>query len=196
MAATTDPSDQILIKKVLEGDIQSFEVLILRYQGVVHRFLLHYLGNAADAEELTQETFISIYSKLSQHNSAQSFFGRTMTIARDLAISHHRRHPATPLDSSVLAAAVKDVSPALENDLIMKEAGNEVHQALQALGETSREILIMHYILDLPLEKVSELLNIPEQTAKSRLFKARNEIKALLINNCNKFRSSTGHKSL
>ena len=62
----------------------------------------------AIAEDVTQETFITIHRKLRSHNPAQSFTSWMMTIARNTAISHHRRRAPAPLDPAMLAAAIKD----------------------------------------------------------------------------------------
>ena len=185
MVTEPEVTDQQLIEQVKSGQLKSFEALVIRHQGMVFRFLFHFMGNQADAEDITQETFITVHRKLHQHNPAQSFKSWMMTIARNLAISFHRKRSPTPLDPSKLADAVKGCSPAPEEYLLLKEAGTEVHEALSELPDISREVLIMHYLLDLPLQSVSELLNIPEGTVKSRLFKARKQIRAKLTKTTN-----------
>ncbi len=180
MKVSPETPDQVLLQEVLRGDLDAFEQLIQRHQGMVYRFLFHFLGNAADAEDLTQETFLTIHRKLHQHNQALSFRAWMMTIARYLAISHQRKSVPTPLDPVMLAAAIHDVCPAPERELLLKEAGEQVRTALARLPEVHREILVMRYLLDLPLHEVAEMLNIPEGTAKSRLFKARAELRERL----------------
>ncbi|RCK74605.1 MAG: RNA polymerase ECF-type sigma factor [Candidatus Ozemobacter sibiricus] len=180
MKFTPETPDQTLLQEILKGDLDAFEHLVRRHQGVVYRFLYHFLGNAADAEDLTQETFLTLHRKLSQHNPALSFRAWLMTIARHLAISHSRKNVPTPLDPAMLAAAIRDVCPAPERELLLKEASEQVRAALARVAEVHREILVMRYLLDLPLHEVAELLNIPEGTAKSRLFKARAELRERL----------------
>jgi len=180
---SSGPSDSELIQDALRGDAHAFEMLVQRHHSVIYRFLYHFMGNPSDAEDITQETFLNIHRKLRSHNPAQSFCSWIMTIARNLAISHHRRRTPAPLDPAMLAAAIKDVTPNPEQELLAKEAGEEVHMALQRLPAETREILIMRYILDIPLQGVAELLNIPEGTAKSRVFKARNALREQLERN-------------
>ncbi len=174
------PEERSLIERSLRGDLKAFETLVRKHQEMVFRFLLHFAGNASDAEDLTQETFLLVHRKLSQHNPAQSFSSWMISIARNLALSHHRKRIPTPLDPTVLGAAIKTCVPGPENEILMKEAGSQVHLAIQHLPDHLREVVILHYILDRPLEVVAELLNIPEGTAKSRLFKARAEMKEAL----------------
>lgn len=171
------PPDSELIGESLKGNDHAFETLVRRHQTGVYRFLYHFMGNGPDAEDITQETFLNIHRKLRSHNPAQSFTSWMITIARNLAISHHRRRTPTPLDPLMLASAIKGVTPTPESELLAKEAGEEVHSALQRLPEDIREVLIMRYLMDISLQEVAELLNIPEGTAKSRLFKARNALR-------------------
>ncbi|OIP28693.1 hypothetical protein AUK22_03870 [bacterium CG2_30_54_10] len=180
MNPSPEQPDRFLIERSKSGDLGAFEALARKFQGLVFRFLFHFLGSASDAEDLTQETFLIVYRKLSQHDSAHSFPAWLMAIARNLAISYKRKNIPFPLDPAVIASVIKDVCPAPERELLMKEAAQEVHDSLAKLPEIHREILVMRYLLDLPLNEVALLLNIPEGTAKSRLFKAWNELKELL----------------
>ncbi len=177
------PPDGDLVREALRGNAHAFETLVSRHHQSVYRFLYHFMGNAADAEDITQETFLNIHRKLKSHNPAQSFTAWMITIARNLAISHHRRRTPSPLDPALLAAAIKGVTPTPESELLAKEAGEEVHAALQRLPEEIREVLIMRYLMDIPLQQVAEMLNIPEGTAKSRLFKARNVLREQMERN-------------
>ncbi|OQA05514.1 MAG: ECF RNA polymerase sigma factor SigW [bacterium ADurb.Bin374] len=180
------PPDGELVREALRGNMHAFEMLVSRHHQGVYRFLFHFMGNAADAEDITQETFLNIHRKLKSHNPAQSFTSWMITIARNLAISHHRRRTPSPLDPALLAAAIKDVTPTPESELLAKEAGEEVHAALQRLPEEIREVLIMRYLMDIPLQHVAEMLNIPEGTAKSRLFKARNALREQMERNAHR----------
>jgi len=177
------PSDGDLVREALRGNARAFETLVNRHHQSVYRFLYHFMGNGPDAEDITQETFLNIHRKLKSHNPAQSFTSWMITIARNLAISHHRRRTPSPLDPALLAAAIKDVTPTPESELLAKEAGEEVHAALQRLPDETRDVLIMRYLMDIPLQQVAEMLNIPEGTAKSRLFKARNALREQMERN-------------
>jgi RNA polymerase sigma-70 factor (ECF subfamily) len=175
-----DPPDHVLLESSRKGDFKAFEVLVVRYQNMVFRFLFHFMGNATDAEDITQETFLNLYRKLHLYNSAQPFTSWLMTMARNLAISSHRKHTPTPLDPEIVAQAIKDICSGPETEILLREQAAEVHAALQKLPEQFREVLVMRYLLDIPLQDVAELLNIPEGTAKSRIFKARNELREIM----------------
>jgi len=181
MSSSNQPPDHALLEAAKKGDLKSFETLILRYQGMVYRFLFHFMGNGSDAEDLTQETFLNLYRKLSLHNSAQPFSSWLITMARNLAISYHRKRAPTPLDPDIISAAIKDICSGPESEIVLREDIAELHLGLQKLPEALREVLIMRYLMDIPLQEVAELLNIPEGTAKSRVFKARNELRDLMF---------------
>lgn len=180
MSTQKPQSDPELIRRVQKGDRTALEQLIRENQETVFRFLFHFVGSSADAEDLTQETFIMVFRKIHQHHPGQSFAGWLLTIARNLAVSSFRRKKPSPLDPTLVAAAMKEVTPGPEDGLMLLESSSEVHAAIHMLPEGHRETVILHYLLDIPLQKVAELLNIPEGTAKSRLFKARGELRRLL----------------
>ena len=160
--------------------MKGFEEIISRYQSVIFRFLFHFTGNLADAEDITQETFLNLYRKMALYNAAQPLSSWLITMARNLAVSNHRKRTPTPLDPEVLARTIKGFATGPENEVLSRESAQEVHLAVQKLPDQLREVLIMRYFLDLPLQDVAELLNIPEGTAKSRVFKARNELREII----------------
>ena len=180
MKQSTLPNLQSLLESAKKGDLKAFEELILHHQGLVYHFLFHFMGNADDAADITQETFINVYRKLSQYNQSQPFTSWLMTIARNLAISHHRKHSATPIDPEILANVIKDFVAGPEVEIVTREDCQELRNALQRLPDQLREVLVMRYLLDIPLQQIAEMLGIPEGTAKSRIFKARQDLREIL----------------
>lgn len=169
-----------LVEEAKKGSLQAFEGIVRHYQGPIFRFLFHFTGHPGEAEDVAQETFLMVHRKLHLHQTGQPFTGWLFTIARNLAVSHHRKRAPAPYDPEVVAAAIRDVTDSPEEALLMKEAADELHHSLQRLPEEFREVLILRYILDLPLQDVAQLLDIPEGTAKSRVFKARNHLREVL----------------
>ncbi|MBF0501438.1 MAG: sigma-70 family RNA polymerase sigma factor [Candidatus Riflebacteria bacterium] len=171
---------QSLVESAKKGDLQAFESLVRKYQGMVFRYLFHFIGNEGEAEDITQETFLMVFRKLHLHNSDQPFTSWMMRIARNLAISNHRKNVPTPIDPAKAAVAIRDITAGPEYEVLMKEDADDVHLSLQRLSEEFREVLILRYILDIPLQDVADLLELPEGTAKSRVFKARNALRDIL----------------
>ncbi len=173
-------SDAECVAASRRGDHQAFGQLIQRYQALVYRFLYHFTGNAGDAEDLTQETFLNLYRKLDLHDPKRKFSAWLVTMARNLAVSQHRRRMPTPLAPEIVAEAIRDVLPGPESTLLWQETANELHLAIRKLPEDLREAVIFRYLLDLQINEIAGLLDLPEGTVKSRVFKARQELRDTL----------------
>jgi len=176
-----DKSGQELVQTTLNGDLRAFETLVNKYQEVVFGFLFHFMGHRGDAEDVTQEAFLQLFRKLSMFDPAQSLKSWLLTMARNLAISYHRQNVPTPLDPEIIAGVIKDIVSGPEAELLLRESITEVQQALQKLQDEFREVLILRYLMDYPIQKVAEILNIPLGTVKSRVFHARNELRRTLM---------------
>lgn len=176
-----DPPDRDLVAATRAGRLDAFETLVDRYQGLVFRFLFHFMGHRDDAEDITQETFLQLFRKLDCYDPAQSLKAWLLTMARHLAISHHRRQTPAPLDPAVIGELVRDVVSGPEAEVLSRDEVRIVHEALHQLPDEYREVLVMRYLLDMPLQKVAEVLNIPEGTAKSRVFHARGLLRDALL---------------
>ena len=166
-------SDQVLVERSLQGNLSAFETLVQRYQAHVHRFLYHFMRHAQDAEDFTQETFVNFYRKLDRYKPGYSLKSWLLTMARNLAISHLRKKSAAPVDPTIMANLVREVASGPEKEIILQERVQDVQEALGRLDPDMREILIMRYMMDISLQEVAQALEIPEGTAKSRVFKAR-----------------------
>ncbi|RCK79663.1 MAG: RNA polymerase sigma factor, ECF family [Candidatus Ozemobacter sibiricus] len=174
------------------GRLAAFETLVDRYQGLVFRFLFHFMGHRGDAEDITQETFLQLFRKLDRYDPAQSLKAWLLTMARHLAISHHRRQAPAPLDPAVIGELVRDVVSGPEAEVLSRDEVRIVHEALHQLPDEYREVLVMRYLLDMPLQKVAEVLNIPEGTAKSRVFHARGLLRDALLRQENRQAQMSG----
>ncbi|HNV70728.1 MAG TPA: sigma-70 family RNA polymerase sigma factor [Candidatus Ozemobacteraceae bacterium] len=173
-------SDAECVAASRRGDQKAFGQLIQRYQALVYRFLFHFTGNASDAEDLTQETFLNLYRKLDLHDPKRKFSAWLLTMARNLAVSQHRRRTPTPLAPEIVAEAIRDVLPSPESSAVWNETANELHLTIQKLPDDLREAVIFRYLLDLQINEIAVLLELPEGTVKSRVFKARQELRDAL----------------
>jgi RNA polymerase sigma-70 factor (ECF subfamily) len=176
-----EPSDRSLVEAVVNGNHGSFETLVKRHQNMVFRFLLHFTGERHDSEDLTQETFLNFYRRISLYNPERSLKTWLIAIAKNLAISNHRQRKAPPIDPDILEDVIKDVISGPEMEIMVRERIKDVQAALSELPEEMREVLIMRYMLDFPMKKIAETLNIPEGTAKSRAFQGRTALRDALL---------------
>jgi RNA polymerase sigma-70 factor (ECF subfamily) len=181
-----DTPDRDLVAAALEGRLNAFEVLVNRYQGLIFKFLFHFMGHRGDAEDIAQETFLQLYRKLDRFDPAQSMKSWLLTMARHLAISHHRRQTPSPIDPAIISDLVRDVVSGPEAEVLQRDDIRIVQEALHQLPDEFREVLVMRYLMDFSLQKVAEVLNIPEGTAKSRVFHARQQLRDALISRQNR----------
>lgn len=186
MQYPTEIPDHDLVKAALEGKLSAFEALVSRYERLVFKFLFHFMGHRGDAEDITQETFLQLYRKLERFDPAQSMKGWLLTMARNLAISYHRRPTPAPIDPTVLREVVRDVVSGPEAEVLARDDIRIVQETLHQLADEFRDVLVMRYILDIPLQKIAEMLNIPEGTAKSRIFHARQQLRDALMRRQNR----------
>ena len=176
-----EPSDRSLVESVKSGNAIAFETLVQRHQDMVFRFLYHFMGERGEAEDVSQETFLIFYRKLSLYNPERSLKSWLIAIAKNLAITSHRKRKAPPIDPDILADVIKDVVSGPEMEIMLREQVKDVQAALANLPDEMREVLVMHYMLDFPLQKIAEALNIPEGTAKSRAFQGRVALRQALM---------------
>jgi RNA polymerase sigma-70 factor (ECF subfamily) len=175
--------DEKLIVRFLEtGDRAMFAALVERYQDRVFRLVVSVLGpgSTPDAEEVCQEVFLRVYRKVGQFTGQAAFGTWLYRIAYNLAIDWRRRArfrlPHVSVDEVRSLAGASDPL----GDVLTKEKKELVARALEGLPDLYRSVVHMHYWLDRPVGEIAELLNIPEGTVKSYLFRARNVLKARL----------------
>ncbi len=186
MQQSDETSDRDLVAEALQGRVAAFEVLVQRYQGLVFKFLFHFTGHRGDAEDVTQETFLQFYRKLPQYDAARPLKAWLFTMARHLAISLHRRQAPAPIDPAIIGDLVRDVATGPEAEVLERDDVRVVQETLHQLADEFREVLVMRYLLDMPLQKVAEVLNVPEGTVKSRVFHARNQLREALLSRQNR----------
>jgi RNA polymerase sigma-70 factor (ECF subfamily) len=164
--------------------MDGFEVLVARYKNSIVSFLFRFVGDFRTAEDLAQETFLRVFKKIHEYNNAAKFSTWLYTIASNLAkdeFKRRTRHPARSLDwkgggdttrniPQVKADTTTSVPEVrLEHDEIRKN----VKKALELLEEHDREILLLKDVQGLSYEEISQVLELPLGTVKSRISRAR-----------------------
>jgi RNA polymerase sigma-70 factor (ECF subfamily) len=153
----------------MAGDMAAFERLVRMYQAPVWRFLRHLLGDAALAEDVTQETFIRVYQRLPTFAHRSKFSTWVMQVARNAGIDALRSRQRR--DRLVQALPVPRHAPAADQQA-------ELEAAVASLSPKLREALLMVEVLGLTYREASAALGAPEGTVKSRVFQAREKLVA------------------
>lgn len=175
--------DRQLIAQTLAGDRSAFDQLVLRYQDRLFGSLLRITGNADDAEEVSQEAFVQAYQKLDRFKQASAFYTWLYRIAFNRAVSRRRkRRERTSLDSLREVSGIDPVSNAPQADApaMQQEQHQQVHEALGKLGEESRQVMVLRELEGFDYQQIADLLSIPVGTVRSRLFRARMQMKEFL----------------
>ena len=168
-----------LLQRCREGDELAWEALVRQHQSRVYALALHYVGHAEEARDVAQEIFIRIYRNLGRCDDAAHFLPWMIRISRNACIDHLRRRQARPPARDVPAEEAPLLAtsePAPDEAWHAKSRRRLLHLALQALGELSREVLLLREIQGLSVEETARLLDVPEGTVKSRANRARVEL--------------------
>lgn len=183
-AASRGRSDEQLLADYRAGDKSSFAELVGRYQRELYHFLVRFLGNRAAAEDVFQETFLQVHQSAEQFDPQRRFRPWLFTIAankaRDLIRSQARR-PTNPLQASISAGddesgefidLMQSATSMPGEPLEREELQKQVQGTVSNMPEHLREILLLSYFHQFPYKQISEILDIPLGTVKSRLHAA------------------------
>lgn len=168
-------TDQQLIRAYLKGDDKSLEVLILRYLKPIYGFVYRYAGNAQNAEDITQETFIKVWRNLKKYNKNKSFKSWIYTIAKNTAFDFLKKKKTIPFSEfeNVNGENIlfnKLISSALSPDKIVERINikNMLSLAMEKLSSKYRLVLSLYYENCLNFREIAETLGEPLNTVKSR----------------------------
>ena len=179
-----EPSDEQLLSDYRKGDRTAFAKLVNRYQRELYHFLVRFLGNRASAEDVFQDTFLQVHQSAEQFDPQRRFRPWLFTIAankaRDLIRSQARR-PTNPLQATISPGdeesgefidLMQSTGDLPSEPMERRELQELVHNTVSAMPEHLREILLLSYFHQFPYKQISEILDIPLGTVKSRLHAA------------------------
>ena len=171
--------DHALVDRCRNGDRQALEALVGTYQKPVYNAAYRILGNPDDAADVTQAAFLKAFENLDGYDPKYKFFSWIYRIAVNESINQLKRiRKQQPLDEG---EAADDPGP---DDEV--EAGNlsrEIQDGLMALNVEYRSVIVLRHFSDCSYRQISEILQIPEKTVKSRLYSARQLMKDQLLAN-------------
>jgi len=168
--------DAQLIDETLAGDSGAFGQLVENYQDRLFNSVVHLMGSAEDARDVVQDAFIQAFVKLGSFKRKSAFFTWLYRIAFNLAVSHKRRkRPTTSIEQTREVAGIEPIDGDIGPDGYAEQQDRavQVRMALAALSEEHRGILVLREMEDCSYEEISEILNLPVGTVRSRLHRAR-----------------------
>jgi len=172
-------TDEDLIERFQAGDLYAFDLIVKRYKNQLLNFIYRFLGNTEEAEDLVQETFLRVYRNRTAYQKVAKFSTWIYTIAGNLAKTELRKRKRRRFFSiSELGYNEKDYdisdeayNPEKDVDGRMKE--KIIHSQISALSPKFREVILLRDVQQLSYEEISEIVDIPLGTVKSRVNRGR-----------------------
>ena len=196
----TREQEAMIVRKVLQGDVNAFEKLVTEYEKAVYAIAQRMTGNPEDAADMTQETFIKAYNSLSSFRGDSKFSVWLYRIANNVCLDFLRsknRRPTVSLsaeddDGEETQLDIADESQSPELLLESSLTRDAVRRGLDSLPPDYKQILLLREIQGLSYEEIAAALGIESGTVKSRIFRARKRLCTFLIEDGNipEFRTS------
>ncbi len=179
------PVEQTLIAQSRDGDLDSFNAIVDMYQGQVYGVALRMVRDAALAEDLAQEAFISAYRNLNQYRGG-SFKAWLLRITRNAtldALRKSQRRPSESLDENMITFEAELVSPEATPDeaVLNAELGDHIKDVMADLHPDQRMAMVLIDVEGLSYEEAAETMAVSIGTVKSRLSRARGRMREALL---------------
>ena len=175
--------DVQLIQRILDGDDTAFSVLVKKYQRSVHALAWRKIGDFHIAEEITQDTFLKAYQRLSTLKEPQSFASWLYVITANhcKAWLRKKRTRTQSLENTSNTQLEKRAYSGYiieENKRMAAETQREIVKKLLAkLQESDRTIITLYYLAGMTYDEISKFLGVSEATIRNRLYRARRRLK-------------------
>ncbi|HEX3640886.1 MAG TPA: sigma-70 family RNA polymerase sigma factor, partial [Ktedonobacteraceae bacterium] len=161
-------SDAELVELILKGNQEVFSVLVERYKDAVQNLAYRMLGNATEAEDITQETFVRAYTQLATYKPVHKFSTWLLSIASHLAIDQlrRRRFLALPLEDVPFLEWIVDVGISPEQSALQGEQQDEIQSYLERLPGKYRAVIILRYWYDFSYDEIATALKLTPPLVK------------------------------
>src|SRR2546421_7265561 len=172
-------SDEVLIGRIANGDRLAMQVLYARHHVRVFRFVVRLVRDESTAEDLISEVFLDVWRQAGRFEGRSAVSTWLLAIARFKSLSALRRRPDEELDEET-AGAIEDPADDPATALEKKDKSVMLRKCLAGLSAEHREIIDLVYYHEKSVEEVAEIVGIPENTVKTRMFYARKRLAELL----------------
>jgi RNA polymerase sigma-70 factor, ECF subfamily len=182
--AYRDLPDRELVARCQLGEADAFNELVSRHQDRVYAAVTRFCGNGEDAADVVQRAFINAYRKISEFKGDAAFSTWIYRIAFNQAISFRRENRRTSVslhakdEDGLIAEPVDERAPG--ESMETEETRKKVRQALERLEDEDRQIIILKDLQGHSYDEIAAILQVPKGTVRSRLHRARMELKEKL----------------
>jgi len=178
-AAAPAASDEALIQRIADRDKIAMQVLFARHHVRIYRFMLRLVKNQTLAEDLISEVFFDVWRQADKFEGRSAAATWLLSIARFKALSALRRRADEALDDET-AEAIEDPADDPEVAVVKKSRNEVLRKCLTELSPEHREVIDLVYYHEKSVEEVGEIVGIPQNTVKTRVFYARRRLSELL----------------
>ena len=184
--------DSQLILKFIDGDVQAFNVLVNRWQDRIYNFVFKVLGRREDAKDVTQKTFIKTYKNLRKLKDIERFSAWIYQIAMNLCrdeMRKYKRSPTVSIHEKIRTSSGEDMelqdflsdgSIDIADELHQGQVVEIIRKGLNMIPEEQRIVIIMKEYQGLKFREISEILQEPLNTVKSRMYYGLNALRKAL----------------
>lgn len=163
--------------RLRRGDADAFDALLARYQNRLYRYLVRFTANSAVAEDLFQETWLKVITRIHRYDERRPFQPWLFSVARNLAIDHLRKASPESLDepsggAETRVARLSAGEPCSLQRLLERERRDLLERRLDELPALYREALSLRFEEEMTFEEIAEVLSAPVSTVKSRVQRA------------------------
>lgn len=179
LRAGTAQDDHLLIGLVANGDRNALENLYERHHRRVFHFVRRFVSESATAEDLANDVFIEVWHKAGTFEGRSSVSSWLLGMARFKALTERRKTRVT-VDPDDALGTVEDGSDDPEVAAQKNDKGAALRRCIDRLPEEHRVVIDLVYFHERPIREVAEILEVPENTVKTRMFHARKKLSAMM----------------
>jgi RNA polymerase sigma-70 factor (ECF subfamily) len=175
----SDDSDQTLLQRYRNGDASAFRQLVVRYERPMYNAAFWVLRNADDARDVAQTVFMRVAERSDEYDPNYKFFSWIYRMAVNEALNLLRRNDReVALDDDADFPDEENADPL--RSVQDGQRSRELRSALMKMSVTDRTVLTLRHFSELSYREIGDVLDLDEKTVKSRLFEARQRLKAML----------------
>lgn len=170
-------ADRVLIARSLQGDHTAYAELVRRYQQSVFAVCYRLTGERRDAEDMTQDTFIRAHHKLKLYDMERPFGPWVRRVASNLTLNYLQKRRANQVElDEEFDQPSADAGENPEMARVSAETAHSVREAILALPPHFRAVIEMRHFQSLSYDEMAEALQLPVNTVRSHLFRARKKL--------------------
>ncbi|MGH4140454.1 RNA polymerase sigma factor [Clostridium sp.] len=172
--------DLNLIESILDGNVDSFNILVNKYELTVLRFIYNMIKDKEASEDITQEVFITVYNKLYLYDKNHKFSNWLLQISKNKCIDYIRKY------KRVYESNIEDITNIMSKEMSpeqvaeFKETKETIESYLNCLNEIDRQILIIKYSQNITFYDLAQILEMTESNVKRRYYSSREKFKTFI----------------